>query len=46
MTRLVGRLDAALVYRDVSDDRRGVCTEITDAGRARYRARGEPSGQP
>ncbi|RFU36400.1 MarR family transcriptional regulator [Actinomadura logoneensis] len=39
VTRLVGRLDAAgFGYRDLCpDDRRGVYTVITDAGRERYR---------
>ncbi|QLY32181.1 MarR family winged helix-turn-helix transcriptional regulator [Nocardia huaxiensis] len=39
VTRLVGRLNAAeFTYRDLCpDDKRGVYTVITDAGRARYR---------
>ncbi|MEV4253472.1 MarR family transcriptional regulator [Spirillospora sp. NPDC049652] len=39
VTRLAGRLDAAgYCYRDLCpDDRRGVYTVITDAGRERYR---------
>lgn len=40
VTRLVGRLDGAgLAYRDLCpDDRRGVYTVITEAGRERYAA--------
>ncbi|MBF6213200.1 MarR family transcriptional regulator [Nocardia puris] len=40
VTRLVGRLiDAGLAYRDLCpDDRRGVYTVISDAGRERHRA--------
>ncbi|MFC5187664.1 MarR family winged helix-turn-helix transcriptional regulator [Actinomadura harenae] len=39
VTRLVGRLnDAGFTYRDLCpDDKRGVYTVITDAGRERYR---------
>ncbi|MCP2337062.1 MarR family winged helix-turn-helix transcriptional regulator [Actinomadura rupiterrae] len=39
VTRLVGRLnDAGFVYRDLCpDDKRGVYTVVTEAGRERYR---------
>ncbi|WP_067816209.1 MarR family winged helix-turn-helix transcriptional regulator [Nocardia inohanensis] len=39
VTRLVGRLNSAeLTYRDLCpDDKRGVYTVLTDAGRTRYR---------